>query len=443
MADKEIEILFEPGSESALAAYLQLLHPADVAELFNHVSEENWPKITRRLSAERLADVLANLNEEQLETIGEKLRIERLIEAVEQRETDDAADILADLPDDKSEAILEGLPPEDQEDIKRLLAYPEDSAGRIMQREVCHVEENRCVKDAIEAVRRAREEMDDVLEVYVVDAAGVLRGTVSLEDLVLTDETTPISRICQPITSQATPLMDQEEVAQIFGKYDIATLPVVDAGGRLLGRITFDDIHDVVEEEATEDVLAMAGTSSEEELVYSSDFMKIAVFRLPWLVSSLVGSLLTTLLVPKFSSVPGDTIVLASFVPVVMAMTGNVGSQTAMIVTRGFAIGKVDLEAMGRTVLREISVGVIMGLSAGLLVGLFALLKEGTPVLGVALALSMISSMSAASMVGSTAPALFKRLGIDPAIAAGPLVTTTCDVLGVSIYLFVALMVLS
>lgn len=441
MADKDIDILFEPGSESALATYLQLLHPADIAELFDHVDEENWPQITRRLSASRLAEVLANLDEEQLETIGEKLKLERLIEAVEQLETDDAADILADLPEEKSQAILKGLPSQDRAEIQSLLAYPEDTAGGIMQREVCKVREDQTVREAVEAVRKARQEVTDVLEVYVVDGDGVLSGVVDLEDLVLSDEQTPISRIVHPMASRVTPYVDQEEVARIFGKYDIATLPVVDVDGRLLGRITFDDIHDVVQEETTEDVLAMAGTSG-EELVYGSDFLKIAVFRMPWLISSLVGSLLTTILVPMFSNVPGDTIILASFVPVVMAMTGNVGSQTAMIITRGLAIGKVDFENLGRSFLREVSVGLIMGLSAGCLVGLFAFVKDGTAILGLALSLSMICSMGSASLVGTLAPALFKRLGIDPAIAAGPLVTTGCDVLGVSIYLLVAYLVL-
>jgi len=441
MADQDIDILFEPGSESALTAYLQLLHPADIAELFDLVSEENWPKITRRLSPARLAELLANLDEEQLETVGEKLKLERLIEAVEQLETDDAADILADLPEEKSQAILQGLPHQDRAEIQSLLAYPEDSAGGIMQREVCQVRADQRVREAIEAVRQARQEMADVLEVYVVDEKGVLSGVVALEDLVLSDEDTPISRISQPVTSQVTPLVDQEAVAQIFGKYDIATLPVVDTDGRLLGRITFDDIHDVVEEETTEDVLAMAGTSG-EEFVYGTDYLRIAVFRLPWLISTLIGSLLTTTLVPMFSNVPGDTIVLASFVPVVMAMTGNVGSQTAMIVTRGFAIGRVELQALGRTFSRETSVGIIMGVVAGSVVGIFALLKIGTPILGLALGLAMICSMSAASLVGVTAPFAFKRIGIDPAIAAGPLVTTGCDVLGISMYLLVAYLVL-
>lgn len=442
MADKDIDILFEPGAESALTAYLQLLHPADIAELFDHVDEENWPKITRRLSAARLAEVLANLDEEQLETIGDKLKIERLIEAVEQLETDDAADLLADLPEAKSQAILEGLPSQDRAEIQSLLAYPEDSAGGIMQREVCKIHPDQTVREAIVAVRKARQEVTDVLEVYAVDENGVLNGVVDLEDLVISDEDTPISRLIHPVASRVTPHVDQEEVAQIFGKYDIATLPVVDTEGRLLGRITFDDIHDVVEQETTEDVLAMAGTSG-EEFVYGANYLKIAVFRLPWLISTLIGSLLTTTLVPLFSKVPADTIVLASFIPVVMAMTGNVGSQTAMIVTRGFAIGRSELQLLGRTFFRESTVGIIMGLSAGLVVGIFAFLRIGTPILGVALGLSMMCSMSVAALVGVSAPFAFRRMGIDPAIAAGPLVTTGCDILGIAIYLLVAFLVLS
>ena len=186
----------------------------------------------------------------------------------------------------------------------------------------------------------------------------------------------------------------------------------------------------------------MAGTSG-EEFVYGSNYLKIAVFRLPWLISTLIGSLLTTTLVPLFSKVPADTIVLASFIPVVMAMTGNVGSQTAMIVTRGFAIGRSELQLLGRTFFRESTVGIIMGLSAGLVVGIFAFLRIGTPSLGVALGLSMMCSMSVAALVGVSAPFAFRRMGIDPAIAAGPLVTTGCDILGIAIYLLVAFLVLS
>ncbi len=443
----EIESLFEPGSRSVLEAYLRLLHPADIAELFDFVDEEHWPIITRTLSAERLAEVMSELDDGQLETLGEKINLERLIQVVEELETDDAADMLQELPDEKAEAILDRLEDEERDELETLLAYPEDSAGGLMQVEVCQVNVGLRVVDAIEAVRLAREDLQEILELYIVDDHQILTGTVALQDLVLCQDTLPLVDITHPVQHCVTPEIDQEEVAQLFSKYDLKSLPVVDSTGVLLGRITFDDIQDVVEEEATEDVMVMAGASS-EELVYGNDFVRIAIFRLPWLISSLLGSLLTTVLVPMFSTIakdPGDPIVLvlASFVPVVMAMTGNVGSQTAMIITRGLAIGKVELSMMTRTLTREVFVGMIMGISAGILVGIFSFMKNGDPTLGLTLTGSMICSMTLAAVVGALAPAVFKKIGIDPAIAAGPLVTTGCDVLGVAIYLLSAILMLS
>lgn len=441
-SDVDIDRLFEPGSEGALAAYVRLLHPADIASLFDMVESDRWTQVTRMLAPEDLGEVLANLDEAQREELGEMLATDRLIEVVEELETDDAADVLADLPEDKSAAVLEGLEAEDREDITRLLSYPEDSAGGIMQTELCVVSQGSRVQDAIEAVRKAYREVDDVLEVYVVDAQGRPQGTVALEDLVITESDVPLSQITEPLEHQVTPEVDQEEVAQLFRKYDLASLPVVGPDGAMLGRITFDDIHDVLEEEASEDIMAMAGAST-EELVYSGQFVRIALLRLPWLLSSLVGALLTTRLVPLFSQVPAHTLILTAFVPVVMAMTGNVGSQSAMIITRGFAIGKVDLGNLWRTMMREMTVGVIMGVCAGLVVGAYAQVWQGNAILGAAVSLSVIASMSAASLIGVVAPAVFKRIGIDPAIAAGPLVTTACDVLGISIYLVVAILVLA
>ena len=437
----EIESLFEKGSEEVLQSYLNLLHSADIAELFDLVQPDHWPTITSHLSAERLGEVMSELDDGQIEALGSCIKLERLVEVVHELETDDAADVLQELPNARAEAILEALEEEDRGELEILLAYPEDSAGGLMQTELCSVPRGLKVRDAIDAIRVAREEIDEILDIYVVDEGNRLIGTVSLEDLILSQPDQEIATIRAEIRHQVTPGLDQEEVAGLFKKYDLAALPVVDGAGSLLGRITFDDIQDVLEEEATEDVMVMAGASS-EELVYGTDFLKIALFRLPWLVSSLLGSLLTTVLVPMFSNVPGDTIILASFVPVVMAMTGNVGSQTAMIITRGLAIGRVEIGTVSRTLVREITVGFIMGLAAGILVGIFALIQNGHPILGITLSTSMIASMSMAAVVGALAPLAFKKLGIDPAIAAGPLVTTGCDVLGVAVYLLVAFLIL-
>jgi len=435
----DIDELFEPGAEDDLEAYVALLHPADIAELLDFVEEENWTRVTSLLSADVLGDVLANLDESHREQVGAMLQTERLIEVVDELETDDAADVLQDLPEEKSAAVLHEL--EDKEEIKELLKYPEDSAGGIMQTELCSVEQGKSVGAAIEAVRQAREDLEDIYDVYVVDKDDKLKGTVDLEDLVLSKENTPLSAIVQPIEQTVTAVVDQEEVAGLFKKYDLAALPVVDDEGVLLGRITFDDVHDVIEEEATEDVMAMAG-AGDEDLVYSGPPVKVAFLRLPWLLSSLLGSLVITWLVPMFANVPGDTLVLAAFVPVVMAMSGNVGSQSAMIITRGFAIGRVDLSSIWNTFFRETGVGLIMGLAAGTVVGIYGQMTQGDPVLGIALGASMVCSMTAATLVGVGAPVVFKRMGIDPAIAAGPLVTTSCDVLGVSVFLVICLLVL-
>lgn len=441
-SDVDIESLFEPDAEPALQAYLRLLHPADIAELFNIVGEEHWAAITRELSPESLGEVLADLDEGVQERLGELLRVERLVSAFEELDTDDAADVLVSLPEDKQEAVLEAL---NDPDIIKLLEYDEDSAGGIMQTEVFRVTSGTPVKDVIEELRRAKEdeEIEDIYTVYVVDDGGRLIGVVSLEELILADPDTPVNVLGEEASIQVTPEMDQEEVAHLFGKYDVVSVPVVDHDGVLLGRITFDDIHDVLQEEASEDMLQMAGASA-EELVYGGSTFRIAALRLPWLGSSLLGALgagFLQTLIGKDASVT-EVVMLASFVPVLMAMSGNIGSQSAMIVTRGFAIGKVDFSTLGRSFGRELLVGMIMGTVVGLVVMVYSLVQYGDSRLGVALMVSLPLAMMVAAVVGVGVPSLFKRIGVDPAIASGPLVTTSCDILAVSIYLVCTVLIL-
>ncbi len=435
MSDVDIESLFEPDAEPALQAYLRLLHPADIAELFNIVGEQHWAAITRELPPEHLGEVLADLDEGLRERLGELLRVERLVSAFEELETDDAADVIVHLPEDKQEAVLEAL---NDPDIIKLLEYDEDSAGGIMQTEVFRVTSGTPVKDVIEELRRAKEdeEIEDIYTAYVVDDGGRLVGVVSLEELILAKPDTPVNLLGEEPSIQVTPEMDQEEVARLFGKYDVVSVPVVDEDGVLLGRITFDDIHDVLQEEASEDMLQMTGASA-EDLVYGGSTLRIAALRLPWLGSSLLGALgagfLQTLIGRDMSV--ADVVMLASFVPVLMAMSGNIGSQSAMIVTRGFAIGKVDFSTLGRSFGRELFVGLIMGTVVGLVVMVYSMAQYGDVRLGVALMVSLPLAMMLAALVGVGVPSLFKRIGVDPAIASGPLVTTSCDILAVSIYL--------
>lgn len=440
----DIERLFEPGSEAALRSYISLLHPADIAELFQYVENRYWLQITALLSPEHLGEVLTHVDERYVDRLTELLRPERLAEAVEELESDDAADLLQEIDETRARDVLAALDEDDRTEIRTLLAYPDDSAGGLMQTEVCSVDYTRSVSHAIDAVRESVKVVDDVHVVYLVDHEGILNGYVGLEALVLTSPNTPLSAISEPVEQRLTADVDQEEVARVFRKYDVAVLPVVTNDGVLVGRVTFDDIHDVIVEEATEDVMAMAGASGDgEDLVYTNQVGKITLFRLPWLISSLLGALITTQLIPLFSTVAGDTIVLASFVPVVMAMTGNMGSQTAMIITRGFAIGKVDMSTVIQSLFRETTVGLLMGISAGIVVYLFTFLVYGNTKLGLAVGVSMVASMATAAGAGTLAPTLFKKIGVDPAIAAGPFVTTVCDVLGVAAYLVVSIIILS
>ncbi|MEM6730569.1 MAG: magnesium transporter, partial [Myxococcota bacterium] len=415
---------------------------ADIAELFSIVGENHWPAITRELDPENLGEVLADLDEGLRERLGDLLRVERLVSAFEELDTDDAADVIVDLPEDKQEAVLQAL---DDPDIIKLLEYDEESAGGLMQTELFRVTSGTSVTDVIEEMRRAREddEVEDIYTVYVVDDEGRLRGTVSLENLILAKPTTEVDGLKEEITIQVTPELDQEEVARLFGKYDVVSVPVVDDDGVLLGRITFDDIHDVLQEEASEDMLQMTGASA-EDLVYGGNTLRIAALRLPWLGSSLLGALgagFLQTLIGRDKSV-GEIVVLASFVPVLMAMSGNIGSQSAMIVTRGFAIGKIDSGTLGRSFGRELMVGAIMGTAVGVVVMVYGMVQYGDPALGLTLVISLVLAMMMAAIVGVGVPSLFKRIGIDPAIASGPLVTTSCDLLAVSIYLVCTVLLL-
>jgi magnesium transporter len=309
-----------------------------------------------------------------------------------------------------------------------------------MQVERAQVAQTGSVDDAIARVRALVE--DDILvnTVYVVDEEERLTGLVDISKLLLHRGDRKIADLVEAPVAKVLPDVDQEHVARIFKKYGIFSLPVVDKEGRLLGRIVHDDVIDVVVEEAEEDALKQAGTSS-EELLYRDRVFAIARVRLPWLIVTLLGSLVSAKLIHIYSGVLDAAIVLASFVPVVTAMGGNVGSQSATILTRGLATGRIDASDILTVVLREVRVGLVMGCVCGCLVGAVAalLFSNGKPVLGLIVLAAMIAAMTVAATVGALAPALMKRAGVDPAIASGPFVTTANDSIGIVIYLSTAL----
>ena len=437
--DLEAVLLADDGTASA---FLRLLpHPADVVEALRAVDVKDWPRLLRLISADtERAETVALLEEDERGRLLELLDPEEIGQLIKNLDSDDATDVLEDLePSEQKEALLSLLPHE-RAQVEDLLRYEPDTAGGIMQVERAQVKESETVDDAIGRVRALVEDDIQVQVVYVVDEEERLVGIVDIAQLLLHRREKKIAELVEPVLAKVQPDLDQEQVAQLFKKYGIFSLPVVDKEGRLLGRILHDDVIDVVVEEAEEDALKQAGTSS-EELLYRDRVFAIARVRLPWLIVTLMGSMVSAKLIHLYAGVLDAAIVLAAFVPVVTAMGGNVGTQSATILTRGLATGRVDLRDLLSVVLRELRVGLVMGLVCGAAVGGIAILffSDGKLALGFVVFAAMVCAMTVAATVGTLAPALMKRAGIDPAIASGPFVTTANDSIGIVIYLSTAL----
>jgi magnesium transporter len=433
------------GDDATAANFLRLLpHPADVVESLRVVDIKEWPRLLRLVLDEgERAEAVALLEESERGALLELLEPEDIGRLVRNLETDDAADVIEELEPQEQREALQSLQPEERAQVEELLQFAPDTAGGLMQVERAQVSEDQNIEDAIARVRKLVEEDIAVHGVWVVDDEEHLVGVVELPALLLNKPDRKIVEVMEPPVAKVTPDVDQEQVATIFKKYSAVSLPVVDREGRMLGRILHDDVMHVVVEEAEEDALKQAGTSA-EELLYRDRVFPIARVRLPWLVTTLLGSMVSATLIFLYANVLEQAVVLAAFVPVITAMGGNVGTQSATILTRGLATGRVNLSELTTVLFREFRVGLIMGLVCGATVGLLGMLlfAHDKPMLGVVVFLAMLAAMTAAASMGALAPAMMKRLGIDPAIASGPFVTTANDIVGIIIYMSTALVFL-
>jgi magnesium transporter len=437
----ELELLTLPGHEDELRTFLLLLHPADLAELVDDVSAETAKSILKSLDPERAATMLSELNPEDQERILKLIKPADLAPIVGEMMTDDVTDLLQELDEKTAERVLATLPEEERQDVARLLEFDPDSAGGIMQTELVSVPIDSTVAQAIEEVRKAAQELD-IIGVFVVDRDGRYAGQLALQNLVLKPAATKIEALMEPKVVEVAPDVDQEEVARIFDRYSLVELGVVDKDGRLIGRITADDIHEVLVEEHQEDMLKIAGAGSEPEAIYSDRVLKIVRHRLPWLISTFFTGLLATSILNAASVVFQTSVVLLTFVPVITGMSGNVGSQSAMIMIRGLAVGHIEPANIARHIAKDITVAAIMGLVCGVAVTAVISMWRGNPVLGLCVGIALTVSMITASLLGSGEPPILKKFGIDPAVAAGPLITSINDVTGVMIYTGVAILFL-
>lgn len=434
---ENVEALVAAGQRGMVLNLVEELRPPDVASLLRHLPAEAARVAFRWLPEEMRSDVLPEMEGAERSDLIEGLSTDELVALLDRLDTDDQADVLADVDLDEVDRVLVQL--EDGPAVEALLSYGDDTAGGIMATEVVAVPLTATVAEATEAVRAHADIVDPVFAVFAVDAEDRLAGVVTLKSLLLSPADMLVADIAEPDPVSVEPDLDQEEVARIMERYDLVALPVVSAGGRLLGRITVDDILDVVREEAEEDLQRAVGITGEEEL--SSSVFAVSRGRLVWLLLGLVGAYVSGLVIVGFEGALQAAPVLALFIPIVMAMAGNAGIQSSAIAVQGLASGDLWSSDLARRLGKELAVAVLNGaVLAVALAGIVILsgFGEDTQRLAITAGLALLVVIVLATLIGATVPLVLNRVGIDPALAMGPFITVSNDILGLTIFFVVA-----
>ncbi|MFQ5599500.1 MAG: magnesium transporter [Candidatus Krumholzibacteriia bacterium] len=424
---------------SSLRVYSQDLHPADMAETLRFLEPEEKVALVRALGTDLGADVVALANDRSLEELLEGLEDRELAEIVEELPGDDAADILGEMDRQEADAVLRLVRDEPtQEEVQQLLGYAEDSAGGIMDTDFVAVREWASRDAIVESLRRHADEDTELHEVYVVDDDSRLVGKLPLLQVLMARDDEAMRAAIERDVVKVTADMDQEKVAGLFAKYDLVEAPVVGPNERLLGRITVDDVIDVIEDEASEDLARMAGTTEEE--IGSTSVFRVSQSRIRWLLIGMAGGLVAAFVMGFFESDLATMPSVYFFVPVITAMGGNIGIQSSTVVVRALALGEIDVRQIGSQVVRELRVAMLnASLLIPVLFGVTYLWRQSLQ-LATLVGISMLVVFLYSALVGAVVPMLLARRGVDPAIATGPFITTSNDIIGVCIYLgFVSL----
>ena len=430
---EEVKHFAEQGDRQGLKKLIDDMRAADLADLIEHLDPEERLFIFNLLEPDGAGEVLVEIETPVQERILKDLDNQAITEIVQGLDSDDAADLVGDLPDDRAREIIKRVGDEVSEELGKLLPYPEDTAGGIMALEFVAVKADASVKDAIDTIREKREEVENLYYILVVDDLGKLVGVISLKNLVLERTDRKISDIMNSEVISVYVDTDQEEVARLFKKYDLVAIPVVGDDHRLVGRITHDDIIDVIEEEADEDISLMAGVFDQE--ITEESTLKISRARLPWLIAGLFGGIIAAAVINQFESSLEKVLALSFFFPVIMAMGGSTGTQAATIVVRGLATGDIGLMNIGKRLWMEMRVALVNALVCGILLGLIVGTWVSDYGLGSVVGLALVLIIVNAGVIGSAVPMALKKWNIDPALATGPFVTTSNDILSLLIYL--------
>ncbi len=435
--------LIQTHSDLLLKNIINDLYPADIAHIMNRLEFTDAEYLFTLLPVEEQSKVIVELDEEHREHFLATLKSVTLSEIVEELPTDDATDLVSELSKEKAEEVLDELSAKDSSELQELLQYHENTAGGLMQKEVITVQAKDTVKKAVQAVRKAAKENPDeqIFAIYVVDDDGILVGSLSVSNLILLSPQKKIYKVMEKDVINVKTNVDQEEVANIFKKYNMISLPVIDFSGRLVGRITIDDIVDVITEEASEDILRLGGVSQDERI--TTPPLQAIKRRLPWLGVYLFTGLLTSSIINMFHETIQAVIALAALMPIVAGMGGNAGTQAITLTVRGLALGEIDFKNARRALMKEFTVGLLNGALVGFLSGIVVAIAFGNFTLGLVMCLAMITNLVIAGLMGTLIPLLLKWVKIDPALASSVLVTTCTDAFGFVSFLGFATLFLS
>lgn len=438
----DISDLINSNSDNILRNILYDIYPPDIAQIIDYLSPEEGLALFKLLDKANQADVLVELSEHSKEYILENINSDEISDIVGQMDSDDATDIIGELDKEQAAAVLEKMETQDSTEVKELLEYPEDTAGGIMQKEFVTVNAADSVLRAIEIIREKADDNEHLYHVWVTDENMRLIGIVSLKEIIVALDTP--SLIMADIMSEEVISVDvytdREEVANIMRKYDLVTVPVVDKDKTVVGKISFDDIAEIMEEEFSEDVAKIVGSDAEE--LQSKSPFQIAWLRLPWVLITLGIQFFAGVVIHLYDETLTKVILLASFMPIISAISGNTGLQASAITVRALATGVVSLNNWKEPIKRSLLISLIIGIVCGLIIGLIGGIWYGKFIFGFVVGLSMCISINISAFVGTITPLISKRVGFDPAITVGPFETAFQDVVGISVFLTLATLAL-
>ena len=427
-------------TQEELEEKIEDIHPADVLDLL-HDNEDDFFKILKRLPDWFIAAILEEEDDEEKYEILKKFSENKQKKILGEMSSDELTDLVGVLDEEEIKDVLKKINEEDRKDVYKLLSYEPDTAGGIMATEFVSIRENKTIEKTLKYLQKEAPDAESAYYLYVINKENVLKGVVSLRDIVCNDFDTKISEITNTNVISVPYYMDQEEVAIKFEKYGFMTMPVVDENNKILGIVTVDDIVEVMQEETTEDIHRLGGVDEEEKVDGSlRDSVKS---RLPWLIVNLITAILAASVVGAFEGTISQVVTLATFMPIVAGMGGNAGTQSLTIVVRGIALGELDKDNGMRIFIKELLVGLVTGIVIGAIIAVLGFIWERNFVFGIVIGVAMILNMMVATMSGFIVPVILKKLKVDPALASAVFVTTVTDVLGFFFFLGLATMFIS